>query len=141
MYRPPKHLDHPIAEKGILESPVVIGTWSWLDENVDVDVEPKAVKRDAGMLTEKADAVGTGSLGDEGKTETAVIAEVGEAETETDGAASKGGEGAKQAPVYSNLDLKTRVLASTSMNWWEGCFDSQKLDRPNYGLTDCVRRN
>ena len=141
MYRLPKHWDHPIAEKGILESPVVLGTWSWLDEKVDVDVEPKAVKRGAGMLTEKADAVGTSASGDEAKTETAVIAEVDEAETETDGAASKGGEGAKQAPVDSNSELKTRVLASTSMNWWEGCFDPQKVDRPNYGLTDCVRRS
>eukprot|EP00751_Fragilariopsis_kerguelensis_P042552 CAMPEP_0171023740 /NCGR_PEP_ID=MMETSP0736-20130129/32425_1 /TAXON_ID=186038 /ORGANISM="Fragilariopsis kerguelensis, Strain L26-C5" /LENGTH=72 /DNA_ID=CAMNT_0011463259 /DNA_START=63 /DNA_END=278 /DNA_ORIENTATION=- len=51
---------------------VIVGTWSWLDENVMADVEPKAVKRDAGMLAEKAAAVGTVSPGDETKTETAV---------------------------------------------------------------------
>ena len=81
------------------------------------DVEPKAVKRDAGMMAEKAAAVRTVSSGDETKTETAVIAEVDEAKMEMAGAASEGEEGAKQAPADSNSDLKARVLASTWMKW------------------------
>jgi len=120
---------------------VIVGTWSWLDENVMADVEPKAVKRDAGMLAEKAAAVGTVSPGDETKTETAVIAEVDEAKMEMAGAASKGGEGAKQAPADSNSELKTRVVASTSMEWYEGCSALPQVDHPNHGLTDYVLRD
>ena len=63
------------------------------------DVEPKAVKRDAGMLAEKAAAVGTVSSGDETKTETAVIAEVDEAKMEMAGAASKGAKARSRHPL------------------------------------------
>ena len=80
-------------------------------------VEPKAVKKDTGMMAEKAAAVRTVSSGDAAKTETSVIAEVDEAKMEVAGAASEGGEGAKHAPADSNSDLKARVLASTLMKW------------------------
>ena len=85
-------MDHPIAEKGIPESPAVVGTCSWLDEVVMADAETKTVKDDTETQAVKAGAVRTGLSGDETRTETA-------------GAASGWGQSAKQAPAYLNSNL------------------------------------
>ena len=107
-YQPPKHLDHPIAEKGILESSAVVGTWLWLVEIMMADAGTKTVKNDTETQAVKAGTERTGLSGEQAK-------------TETTGAASGWVQSAKQARADSNSDLRTRVRASTLMTCRDHC--------------------